>query len=53
MRSLLPLPIVLMTATIATAEGSDGFSVDGPFDIGGRFMNIASVPNHLGHSVFS
>lgn len=40
MRSLLALPIVLMTATIATAEGSDGFSVEGPFDIGGRSIQL-------------
>ena len=40
MRSLLVLPIVLMTATIGTAEGSDGFSVDGPFDIGGRSIQL-------------
>ena len=32
--------MVIMTATIANAEGSDGYSGEGRFDIGGRSIQL-------------
>ncbi|HEV2597822.1 hypothetical protein [Sphingopyxis sp.] len=37
---LLALPIVIMTATIAHAEGSNGNAVDSRVDIGGRSIHL-------------
>ncbi len=40
MRFLLVLPMFMMTATVANAEGSDGNFVDSRFDIGGRAIQL-------------
>lgn len=40
MRLFLALPILVMTATIANAKGSDGRPVDGRIDIGGRSIQL-------------
>ncbi len=43
MRCLLVVPMFLMTAAIAHAEARDANSVDGRFDIGGRFIQLTCL----------
>lgn len=45
MRLLLALPILVMNATIANAQGSGGKPVDGRFDIGGRSIQLTCRGN--------